>query len=224
LSVLVKEDAMSALIPLLVAVPAVTGVAGYVARDVRALMPGQLATRLMTAPPDKLSAATPLRPRVEYFNLAELTNTDAKGFVRSVERYHVEPWGLYMARTVDGPQFHYVESWLMPELWVRATISHRNPAHHREQDFCLDIGEFTKVEPKRWKAVDHYLDIMVHHGHASELRGADDLLAAHAAGLIDTAQARHAFERATAVVDGLAEYDHDAERWLASMGITLTWM
>ncbi|MFD0362309.1 DUF402 domain-containing protein [Nocardia sp. GCM10030253] len=215
---------MSALIPLLAAVPAMTGIAGYVARDMRGVAPGQLTARLATAPPGPLAAPAPARPKIEYFNLADLTNTDARGFVRSVERYHVEPWGLYMARTVGGPEFHYVESWLMPELSIRATITHRSPAHHRGQDYCLDIGEFTKVEPKRWKAIDHYLDIMVQGGRKSELRGVEDLLAAHAAGLIDTAHAHRAFERATTAMDGLAAHDHDVERWLASHGIVLSWM
>jgi predicted RNA-binding protein associated with RNAse of E/G family len=202
-----------------------TGIAGYVARDMRGATPGQLATKLATTSPGPLPAViTPTRPKVEYFNLAELTNTDARGFVRSVERFHVEPWGLYMARTVGGPQFHYVESWLIPELSIRATITHRNASHHREQDFCLDIGEFAKVEPKRWKAIDHYLDIMVQGGRKSELRGVEDLLAAHAAGLVDTAQAHRAFDRAAAAMDGLAVHDHDVARWLGSHGIILSWM
>ncbi|WP_228000766.1 DUF402 domain-containing protein [Nocardia australiensis] len=215
---------MSALIPLLVAVPAATGIAGYVARDVRGLLPGQLATRLATSPTGRIPVSTPHRPRVEYFNLAELTNTDAKGFVRSVERYHVEPWGLYMARAVNGPRSPFVESWLLPELSIRATVDHRTPGHRREQNYCLDIGEFTKLEPKRWQAVDNYLDIEVRSGRTAELRGVEELLAAHAAGLVDTARAQHAFERATAAMDGLAAHDHDVERWLASKNIALTWM
>ena len=35
------------------------------------------------------------------FDIADLTNTDPKGFIRAVERYHLEPWGLYMARSAD---------------------------------------------------------------------------------------------------------------------------
>ncbi|WP_330231860.1 DUF402 domain-containing protein [Nocardia sp. NBC_00508] len=213
---------MSGLIPLLVAAPAVTGLAGYVARDLRTMVPG-MAGATTPAPPAPPTPA-PHRPRVEYFNLAELTHTDAKGFVRPVERFHVEPWGLYMARAVDGPDSHYFESWLLPELSIRATVTRRNPAHHRVPGYRLDIGEFTRIGPKRWKAVDHYLDVVVRRGRPAELLGVDELLAAHAAGLVETARAHGAFERATSVLDGLAAHDHSVEDWLATRGITLTWM
>ncbi|MGK8508396.1 DUF402 domain-containing protein [Nocardia asiatica] len=216
---------MSGLLPLLVAVPAVTGLAGYVARDLRAAVPSVTGVAT-TAPPGRIAPVTPAphRPRVEFFNLAELTNTDAKGFVRPVERFHVEPWGLYMARPVGGPDSHYLESWLLPELSLRATLTRTNPAHHREPVYRLDIGEFTRVGPKRWKAVDQYLDIAARRGRTAELLGVDELLAAHAAGLVDTAQAHRAFAQATAVLDGLAAHDHCVEDWLATYGITLTWM
>ncbi|WP_280310621.1 hypothetical protein [Nocardia abscessus] len=61
-------------------------------------------------------------------------------------------------------------------------------------------------------------------GRSAELLGVDELLAAHAAGLVDTAQARRAFEQATAVLDGLAGHDHCVEDWLATHGSALTWM
>ncbi|MGQ4599943.1 DUF402 domain-containing protein [Nocardia sp. R6R-6] len=216
---------MSGLIPLLVAAPAVTGLAGYVARDLRAMVPAMAATATTAPPgPGETPAAAPHRPRIEYFNLAELTNTDAKGFVRPVERFHVEPWGLYMARAVDGPDSHYLESWLLPELALRATVVRRSPAHHRDAGYRLDIGEFTRIGPKRWKAVDHYLDIVVRRGRPAELLGVDELLAAHAAGLVDPTHAHRAFERATTVLEALAAHDHSVEDWLATRGITLTWM
>ncbi|MGQ4617031.1 DUF402 domain-containing protein [Nocardia sp. R7R-8] len=216
---------MSGLIPLLVAVPAVTGLAGYVARDIRAVVPS-VAGAATAAPPGPIPAVRPAphRPKVEFFNLAELSNTDAKGFVRPVDRFHVEPWGLYMARRVGGPDSYYLESWLLPGLSLRATLARTNPAHHREPVYRLDVGEFTRVGQKRWKAVDQYLSIAVRPGGGAELLGVDELLAAHAAGLIDTAQAHRAFERATAVLDGLAAHDHRVESWLATHGITLTWM
>ncbi|MBF6467634.1 hypothetical protein IU427_20940 [Nocardia beijingensis] len=216
---------MSGLIPLLVAVPAVTGLAGYVARDIRAAVPS-VTGAATAAPPGPIPAAAPAphRPRVEFFNLAELTNTDAKGFVRPVDRFHAEPWGLYMARRVGGPDSHYLESWLLPHLSLRATLARTNPAHHREPVYRLDVGEFTRVGQKRWKAVDGYLSIAVRRGRTAELLGVDELLAAHAAGLVDTAQAHRAFERATAVLDGLAAHEHRVESWLATHGIVLTWM
>ncbi|WP_084655208.1 DUF402 domain-containing protein [Nocardia altamirensis] len=214
---------MRGLIPLLNTVPT-TGFAGNVARKVRAAVPG-LNHSAPAAPPTSLPPGhPPHRPEVEFFNLADLTSTDNKGFVRQVERYHHEPWGLYMARIVPVPHRHYLETWLLPELSLRVTVTRRNPAHHVDHNFRLDIGEFTQVGPKRWKAVDHYLDIAVHCRHNAELLRVDDLLAAHAAGFVDTAQANRAVGCATAVLDGLAANDHCVEDWLATHGITLTWM
>ncbi|MGK8524708.1 hypothetical protein ACRS6B_25575 [Nocardia asteroides] len=212
---------MSGLIPLLVAVPAVTGLAGYVARDLRSVVPSVTGA----VPPGSIATAAPSphRPRVEFFDLAELTNTDARGFVRPVERFHVEPWGLYMARSVTGPDAHYLETWLLPELSLRVTLARTNPAHHPERVHRLDLGEFTRIGPKRWKAVDLYLAVAVRTGRSAELAGVDELLAAHAAGLVDTARAHRAFARATAALDGLAAHDHRVEGWLATRGVTLTW-
>ncbi|WP_378739651.1 DUF402 domain-containing protein [Nocardia brasiliensis] len=164
------------------------------------------------------------RPKVEYFDLAALTNTDPKGFVRPVERYHVEPWGLYMARTSDHEQFHYIESWLLPGLALRATVFHYHPEHQRDQDFYLDLGEFNQVGPQRWKSVDHYLDIVVRSGRDTELLDVDELLAAHAAGLLTAAEAQSAIEHATRTIDGIAANGYRLERWLEPLGITLTWI
>ncbi|WP_433679373.1 DUF402 domain-containing protein [Nocardia sp. CA-119907] len=164
------------------------------------------------------------RPKVEYFNLAELTNTDPKGFVRPVERYRAEPWGLYMARTSDHPQFHYIESWLLPGLSIRVTVFHYHPAHRRDQDYYLDIGQFTRVEPKKWKAVDHYLDIVVRSERETELLDIDELLAAHAAGLITLAEATAAIDHASIAIDGIAAHGYSLERWLDTLDITLTWL
>ena len=80
-------------------------------------------------------------PKHETFDLAARTNTDPKGIVRAVDVYTVEPWGLYMARPTPGrAQFHYLESWLLPSLGLRATVFHFNPGHERDQDFYLDVG------------------------------------------------------------------------------------
>jgi len=49
--------------------------------------------------------------------------------VRAVDEYAVRPWGLYLARPTPGrAQFHYLESWLLPSIGLRATIFHFNPA------------------------------------------------------------------------------------------------
>jgi len=163
------------------------------------------------------------RPKVEHFDVANKTNTDPKGFVRAVERYQVEPWGLYMARHSDHAEFDYLQSWLLPELSLRVTIFDFTPEHLRDQDFYVDIGTFTQVEPHLWRSVDHYLDILVRTGRETELLDVDELLAAHAAGLLNADDAQAAVENATRTIDGIAAHGHSLERWLDSLGITLTW-
>ncbi|MBF6329994.1 DUF402 domain-containing protein [Nocardia transvalensis] len=163
------------------------------------------------------------RPKVEYFNVADLTNVDPKGFVRAVERYHVEPWGLYMARTADHQEFHYLESWLLPALGLRATVFHFHPGHGRDQDYYLDIGDFGEVEPGRWKSVDLYLDIVVRTDRDAVLLDIDELLAAHAAGYLDLTAAQRAVATATAAIDGIASHGYSFDRWMRSMDIDLTW-
>ena len=67
-------------------------------------------------------------PKRETFDLVARSNTDPKGIVRAVDEYAVHPWGLYLARPTPGrAQFHYLESWLLPSLGLRATIFHFNP-------------------------------------------------------------------------------------------------
>ncbi|MFI5782234.1 DUF402 domain-containing protein [Nocardia sp. NPDC051570] len=164
------------------------------------------------------------RPKIEYFNVADLTNVDPKGFVRAVERYRVEPWGLYMGRSADHVEFHYLESWLLPALGIRASVFHANPGYERRQDYYVDIGEFAEVEPGRWRSIDLYLDLSVRNDHDAELLDIDELLAAHAAGYLDLAVAEQAVATATATIDGIASHGRSFDRWLASRGIELTWL
>ena len=163
------------------------------------------------------------RPKVEYFDIPGRTNTDPKGFVRDVEHYHLEPWGLYMARHADHPQFHYMESWLLPELSLRATVFHFRPQHPRDQDYYLDIGEFTEVTPGHWRSVDHYLDLVVRTGRETLLLDIDELLAAHHADLLDSAAAEQAVATATRAIDGIAAHGYDFLAWTGSLGMPLTW-
>lgn len=162
------------------------------------------------------------KPKVEYFDIEARTNTDPKGFVREVEQYRVEPWGLYMALTADHHAFHYLESWLIPSLGLRATIFHYYPEHRRDQNYYVDLGEFT-IGPTVWKSVDHYLDLVVRSGRDVELLDLDELLEARTAGLITTDEAHKAIEQAFVAVDGMASHDHRLEPWLESRGIALTW-
>ena len=118
----------------------------------------------------------PHPPKRETFNLVDRTNTDNKGVVRAVDVYTLRPWGLYMARPTPGrAQFHYLESWLLPSLGLRANVFHFNPGHEREQDFYLDVGEVT-AGPEVWRTEDHYLDLVVHTGDRTELLDVDELL------------------------------------------------
>lgn len=168
-----------------------------------------------------LSAIHP--PKHETFDLRARTNTDPKGIVRAVDVYTVEPWGLYLARPTPGrEQFHYLESWLLPELNLRATIFHFNPGHERDQDFYLDVGRYTPG-PDRWESEDHYLDLVVRTGIDVELADVDELLTAVRHNLLAPDVAGQAVQTAVEAVDGLARHGYDLHRWLAGNGVTLTW-
>jgi uncharacterized protein len=143
--------------------------------------------------------------------------------VRAVDEYVVHPWGLYVARPTPGrAQFHYLESWLLPSLGLRATVFHFNPGHERDHDFYLDVGEFTPG-PQVWHAQDHYLDIEVRTGTGADLADVDELLDAVRHGLLTPDVAERAVQRAVATVDGLARNSYDLARWLAGNGMQLTW-
>lgn len=163
------------------------------------------------------------RPKVEHFDLAARTNTDPKGFVRPVLVYREEPWGLYMSREADHPRFHHMESWLLPDLGVRATIFHYRPGIPGDQDVYLDIGVFRRVGPRLWRSLDHYLDIAVHTGREAELLDTDELIAALEAGLIDAATAEAAILDASFAIEGLAANGYSVDAWAASLGMPLSW-
>jgi uncharacterized protein len=162
-------------------------------------------------------------PKHETFDLVARTNTDPKGIVRAVDEYVVHPWGLYIARPTPGrAQFHYLESWLLPSLGLRATVFHFNPGHERDQDYYLDVGEYTPG-PDVWRSEDHYLDIVVRTRRGAELADIDELLDAVRHGLLTPQVAERAVRRAMVAVDGLARNDYDLSRWLATRGMGLTW-
>lgn len=162
-------------------------------------------------------------PKREVFDVAARTNTDPKGIVRDVDVYEVRPWGLYMARPAPGrAQFRYLESWLLPSLGLRVTIFHFNPGHERDQDFYLDVGEFT-VDGDVWHAEDHYLDLVLRIGRGVELVDADELLEAVVEGLVAVEAADRALQTAVKTIDGLARHGYDLDRWLADHEMVLTW-
>ncbi|MBD8506345.1 DUF402 domain-containing protein [Hoyosella sp. G463] len=161
-------------------------------------------------------------PKFETFDLAAGTNTDPKGFVRAVDTYVAEPWGLYMGRPADHRQFHYMESWLLPSMRIRVTIFHFNPGHERDQDYYIDIGEFAAGE-QAWTSVDHYLDIIVREGRDAYLEDVDELLIAHKEGLVAAEEASTAVLTATTVMSGIAGHGHCLMKWLAAEGMPLRW-
>lgn len=143
--------------------------------------------------------------------------------MRAVDEYAVHPWGLYVARPTPGrAQFHYLESWLLPSLGLRATVFHFNPGHERDHDYYLDVGDY-RPGPDAWTAEDHYLDIEVRTGTGAHLADVDELLDAVRLGLLAPAVAEQAIRRAVDALEGLARNDYDLHRWLAGDGIELTW-
>jgi predicted RNA-binding protein associated with RNAse of E/G family len=162
-------------------------------------------------------------PKNEKFDLVARTNTDPKGVVRAVDEYAVKPWGLYMARPAPGrAQFHYLESWLLPSLGLRATIFHFSPGHERDLDYYLDVGRYTPG-PAVWHSEDHYLDLLVRTGRDVELSDVDELFTAVRHGLLTPEAGERAVQTAVAAIDGLARHGYDLNRWLQTVGMTLTW-
>ena len=162
------------------------------------------------------------KPKVEHFNIAEWTNTDPKGFVRPVEKFTRKPWGLYMGRDADHANFHYMESWLLPSLGLRVTKFHFTPNKRRDQDYYIDIGQFTPGK-NIWRAEDHYLDIVVRTNRSAELLDVDELLAAQRAGLVSPGTAETAIHTAITAMTGLAQHGNNLDRWLQTKNMELTW-
>jgi uncharacterized protein len=143
--------------------------------------------------------------------------------VRAVDVYTERPWGLYLARPTPGrEQFHYIESWLLPEVGLRATIFHFNPGHERDQDYYLDVGRFTR-HGDVWTSEDHYLDLVVRTGRDVALIDVDELLMAVKDGQLTEQTAAQAVHTAVTTVDGLASHGYHLERWLEGRGMVLTW-
>lgn len=161
-------------------------------------------------------------PKVEVFDITAMTNTDPKGFVRDVDEYRLEEFGLYMARPVDGhPEIAYFRSWLLPRFGLRVSRWGAHPGARFDHDFYVDVVDI-EVGPS-WRTVDLYLDIIVRTGGHQVLLDTDEALAALTAGLIDHSGARRAFERAFTAVDGIAAAGHDVDAWLTGQGIPVTW-
>lgn len=162
-------------------------------------------------------------PKHEIFDVGAGTNTDPKGIVRAVDVYTVRPWGLYMARPAPGrAQFHYLESWLLPALNLRATVFHFNPGYERDQDFYLDIGEY-RAGTSRWEGTDYYVDLVLRTGRDVLVTDVDELTAALGEGLLTPDAAERAIRTAVTTVEELARHDYDLGDWLSGRGMPVTW-
>lgn len=165
----------------------------------------------------------PHPPKVEIFDVEAMSNTDPKGVRRDVEEYRLEPFGLYMARSAPGRrQFHFLESWLLPDLGVRITDFWFSEGHVLDQDFYLDIVSIERGT-RRWVARDLYVDIVLRTGKDAVVLDTDELIAAVSAGLLSPADAVQALETTYATIDALAANEYDLGRWLAAHDIALTW-
>lgn len=143
--------------------------------------------------------------------------------MRAVDVYTVEPWGLYMARPTPGrAQFHYLESWLLPSLGLRASVFHFNPGHERDQDFYLDIGRYT-AGPTAWHSEDHYLDLVIRNRRGVELCDVDELLTAVRHGLLSPEVGEQAVRTAAGAIEGLAGCGYQLDQWMSGNGMALTW-
>lgn len=135
----------------------------------------------------------------------------------------MRPWGLYMARPTPGrAQFHYLESWLLPAVGLRASVFHFNPGYERDQDFYLDVGDYT-AGPTVWHARDYYLDLVLRTGVGVELTDVDEFMVAVRHGLLNLDDAQRAATHTVGAVDGLARNGYDLDRWLSGNGINLSW-
>lgn len=162
-------------------------------------------------------------PKIETFDLPGMRAVDPKGFVRPVDRFRVEPFGLYMARPVVGHRtLAYRESWLLPELGIQVTDWYCHPGHQRDEDFYIDIA-LVRPGERSWQLVDLYLDVTLRTGSGLTVLDTDELLAATAEGFIDGRTAQQAIETAYRTVDQLAAHGYDLRRWLDGLGMAVTW-
>ena len=162
-------------------------------------------------------------PKVETFTVDDGTNTDPKGFVRAVDLYREEPFGLYLARPMpDHPTLLAMRSWLLPGLGIRVTDFSFRPGFDRMQDYYVDIADVHR-SGSVWTTVDHYLDLVVHTGERTELLDVDEYVEAVAAGLLAPDAAERALTTATITHAGIAEHGHDLDAWLATRHVVLDW-
>ena len=167
--------------------------------------------------------STDLHPvKQETFNTTDNINVDPKGFQREVDTYRVTDFGLYMARGANHPRFGYLESWLLPELGLRANIFHFREGVDVHQDFYIDVADID-VDGDVWTTRDLYVDLVSTSGEPVDVLDIDELAAATSNGLISAEEAERAMERTLTAVEGITRYGDDVMSWLRTLGMELTW-
>ncbi|MDO4908269.1 MAG: DUF402 domain-containing protein [Corynebacterium sp.] len=172
---------------------------------------------------------TELHPvKEETFDLSKRVNRDPKGFQRDVDVFRVTDFGLYMARGADHPKFGYVESWLLPDLGLRANVYHyRNGVEtgvgdSAKEQYYVDVADIS-VDGDVWSSRDLYVDLLANDGVPVEVVDIDELAAATSAGLISAEEAERAIEHTLTAVEGITRHDDSLNEWLSATGYTLDW-
>lgn len=158
----------------------------------------------------------------ETFNTTEHVNVDPKGYLREVDTYKVTDFGLYMARGANHPKFGYLESWLLPQLGLRANIFHFRDGVEERQDFYIDVAEIDR-NGDVWTTRDLYVDLISNTGEPIDVQDIDELSAATSAGLITAEEAEKAIDATLTAVEGITRYGDNAMEWLRALGMELTW-
>ncbi|AZA11143.1 DUF402 domain-containing protein [Corynebacterium gerontici] len=158
----------------------------------------------------------------EVFDTARFINTDPKGFLREVDTFKETDFGLYMARGADHPRFGYLESWLLPEVGLRANIFHFRDGVDEKMDFYFDIADISQQDGV-WQTRDLYVDLVSICGEPVKVMDIDELAAATSEGLISAEDAERAIDATLMAVEGITRHSDDPMAWLASMGICLEW-
>jgi predicted RNA-binding protein associated with RNAse of E/G family len=162
-------------------------------------------------------------PKIETFDVPAMANVDPKGYVRAVDKYRVEPFGLYLARpVVDRVDLAYRESWLLPDLDLVVTDWTCHPGHQRDHDRYLDIA-LVRPGERTWQLVDLYVDIELRTGEGLTVLDTDELLGALGEGLINRVTTQRALDATYRTVESLAAHGYDLGAWLSGLGIELTW-
>lgn len=158
----------------------------------------------------------------ESFCVKDGTNIDPKGFTRQVDAYRETPFGLYMGRAADHPDFGYLESWLLPQLGLRVNKFHQREGVNKYKDFYIDVADIT-VKDGQWHTRDLYIDLLSTVGQPIDVEDIDELATATASGVISSAEAERAIERTLAAVEGITRHGDDPMQWLQAIDAPLEW-